>query len=50
MRAFFTMPWTTLITYRRAANEWHELVCAENRNEYYYSKDVEVPTADKPEF
>ncbi|HXH86240.1 MAG TPA: hypothetical protein VNI35_05400 [Nitrospira sp.] len=46
----FTMPWRATITYRRAANEWRENVCAENMHEYYYSKDAEVPTAEKPDF
>jgi hypothetical protein len=48
--AAFTTPWKATITYRRAANEWREHVCAENLHEYYYNKDVEVPTADKPDF
>jgi hypothetical protein len=46
----FAMPWSGVITYRRAANEWREHVCAENTHEYYYSKEAEVPTADKPDF
>jgi hypothetical protein len=46
----FTMPWSATITYRRAANEWPEQVCAENMHEYYNNKDVDVPTADKPDF
>ena len=46
----FTMPWSATITYRRASNEWPEQVCAENMHEYYNNKDVEVPTADKPDF
>jgi len=46
----FTMPWSGTITYRRAANEWREHVCAENMHEYYYNKNADVPTADKPDF
>jgi hypothetical protein len=46
----FTMPWSATITYRRASNEWRENVCAENMHEYYYNKEAEVPTADKPDF
>src|SRR6266568_1322342 len=46
----FTMPWSATITYRRAANEWRENVCAENMHEYYYNKEADVPTADKPDF
>jgi hypothetical protein len=46
----FTTPWSATITYRRAANAWNEVVCAENRHEYYYSKDAEVPASDQPDF
>jgi hypothetical protein len=46
----FTMPWSGTITYRRASNEWREHVCAENMHEYYYNKNADVPTADKPDF
>jgi hypothetical protein len=46
----FTMPWSATITYGRGSGEWDEQVCAENRHEYYYNKDSEVPTADKPDF
>jgi hypothetical protein len=47
----FTMPWKGTITYRRAANEWREMVCAENMHQYYASgRDAVVPTADKPDF
>jgi hypothetical protein len=46
----FTMPWSATITYRRAANEWRENVCAENMHEYYYNKEADVPTADRPDF
>jgi hypothetical protein len=46
----FTMPWSGAITYRRAANEWREHVCAENMHEYYYNKNADVPTAGKPDF
>jgi hypothetical protein len=46
----FTMPWTATITYGRGDGEFDEEVCAENIHEYYYNKNSEVPTADKPDF
>jgi len=46
----FTTPWSVTITYGRAADTWTENVCAENRHEYYYNKDADVPTADKADF
>jgi hypothetical protein len=46
----FAMPWSANITYRRAANAWNEVVCAENQHEYYYNKDADIPVTDKPDF
>jgi hypothetical protein len=53
----FTMPWTGIITYRRALRkDWNERICAENIGQYYgehnyYSdKNARVPTAEKPDF
>lgn len=47
----FTTPWTSTITYRRAASsEWTELICVENTQEYYNKKESEVPTAQRPDF
>ena len=46
----FTTPWSVTITYGLASGEFEEVVCAENRHEYYYNKYSEVPTADKPDF
>jgi hypothetical protein len=46
----FTMPWTATITYRPGGGEWPEIVCAENRHEYYNNKDSDVPMADRPDF
>jgi hypothetical protein len=46
----FTTPWTATITYARDPAEWREVVCAENRYEYYNRKESEVPRADKPDF
>ncbi len=46
----FTMPWTATITYGRGSTNWPEVVCAENRHEYYSNKDSDVPTAAKPDF
>src|SRR6266699_3335622 len=44
----FTTPWTSTITYRRSTGPWTELICAENRREYYADRDSEVPHADRP--
>jgi hypothetical protein len=46
----FTTPWTATITYGRGSGQWQEIICAENRHEYYNSKDSDVPTAAKPDF
>ena len=46
----FTMPWSATITYQPGTDEWVEIVCADNRHEYYNNKDTDVPTADKPDF
>ena len=46
----FTTPWTATITYRPARDPWQEIVCAENTHEYYYNKESDVPTADRPDF
>ncbi len=46
----FTTPWTVTITYGHDPDGWHETVCAENTHEYYYNKESEVPTADRPDF
>jgi hypothetical protein len=46
----FTTPWTATITYRPNIGPWTELICSENRNEYYAGKNSEVPTANKPDF
>jgi len=46
----FTAPWTVTITYGRGQGDWAEVVCAENIHEYYYNKNSEVPSAEKPDF
>jgi hypothetical protein len=46
----FTTPWSSMITYRRSFNEWTDLICAENRHEYYAGAESAVPTAAKPDF
>jgi hypothetical protein len=46
----FTMPWSATITYGRGSNDWPEIVCAENIQEYYNHKESDVPRADKPDF
>jgi hypothetical protein len=45
----FTMPWSATVTFRRALDEWAELVCAENP-EWYPGTYSAVPKADKPDF
>jgi hypothetical protein len=44
------MPWSAIITYRRALDDTIELVCAENTHEYYAGKDSAIPTATHPDF
>jgi hypothetical protein len=47
----FTRPWSATITYRRGAEAWREVVCAENTRELALAgRDAAVPTADKPDF
>ena len=46
----FTMPWTATITYRPALGPWTDLICAENRYEYYTGHDSAVPQAQRPDF
>jgi hypothetical protein len=46
----FTTPWSSMITYRRALGGWTDLICAENRHEYFAARESAVPTADKPDF
>ena len=46
----FTTPWTATITYWPHLAEWTELICAENRSEFYVGKNAAVPQADKPDF
>ncbi len=45
----FTMPWSATLTFRRALDEWRELVCAEN-TEWFPGTYSAVPMADKPDF
>ena len=45
----FTMPWSAVVTYRRA-RPWEERVCAENPHEYYAGKNTAIPRAGKPDF
>ena len=45
----FTMPWSATVTFRRALDEWVELVCAEN-TQWYPGAHSAVPVADKPDF
>jgi hypothetical protein len=47
----FTVPWSSLVTYRRVLGEWPpEAICAENINNYSSNNDAAPPTADKPDF
>jgi hypothetical protein len=46
----FTTPWTATLTYVPGPDQFPETVCAENRNQYYYNNDADVPRADKPDF
>src|SRR6266568_972814 len=46
----FTTPWSATVTYGRSLIEWLEIVCAENRHEYYNNKESDVPKADKSDF
>jgi hypothetical protein len=45
----FTTPWSATVTFRRALDEWTELVCAENR-QWHPGTYSDVPTADMPDF
>src|SRR5260370_34799361 len=46
----FTMPWSSMITYRRALGDWTDLICAENRHEYFAGREAAWQTAAKPDF
>ena len=47
----FTMPWSAVITYEWPAMAWPEIVCPENRFEFFAGKnEAFVPTAEKPDF
>jgi hypothetical protein len=47
----FTMPWSAAITYEPAAQDWLEIVCAENVFDFWAGiNDAVVPTAAKPDF
>jgi hypothetical protein len=45
----FTMPWSATLTFRRALDEWRELVCAENI-QWHPGTYSEVPIANTPDF
>jgi hypothetical protein len=45
----FTMPWSSMITYRRSFAPWSDLICTENIYEPS-GKQSEVPRADTPDF
>jgi hypothetical protein len=45
----FTMPWSATLTFRRALDEWRELVCAEN-TQWHPGTYSDVPTANRPDF
>jgi hypothetical protein len=46
----FTTPWSAVVTYRRAGNQWQEQVCAESLQDYYAGHAPFLPVADKPDF
>ncbi len=46
----FTKPWSASVTYRRAAGQWVEDICADNIHDYFTGRDTPVPTSDKPDF
>jgi hypothetical protein len=46
----FTTPWTATLTYVPGPDEWPEVICAENRNQYYSNDETDVPRAEKPDF
>ena len=47
----FTTPWTATLTYVPGPDILSEVVCAENRHQYYYDRsDANVPRAEKSDF
>jgi len=46
----FTTPWTATLTYVPGPDRWPEVICAENRNQYYSNDETDVPRAEKPDF
>jgi hypothetical protein len=47
----FAMPWSAAVTYERPAQEWQEIVCAENPFDFFAGKnDAFLPTASRPDF
>jgi hypothetical protein len=46
----FTTPWTATLTYAPGGDRVAEGVCADNRHEYYYNKESDVPKAERPDF
>jgi hypothetical protein len=46
----FTMPWSATVTYAPSLVDWLEIVCPENRNEFYNRGQSQVPIAHKPDF
>jgi len=46
----FTKPWTAIVNYRRMAQQFDEIVCAENNKNASTGQDYPVPTAAKADF
>jgi hypothetical protein len=47
----FAKPWSASISYRRPLDSWWpEMVCAENSHEYFSTRPIAIPAADKPDF
>jgi hypothetical protein len=46
----FTSPRSATITYRRPLGEWREMVCAENLRATYFTRESDIPRADRRDF
>ena len=46
----FTMPWSAIVTYRRALGAIPENACAENLRGTFVAKDSAIPRASTPDF
>ena len=46
----FTTPWTATLTSVPAGDQMQEVACAENRAQYYYHNEADVPKANTSDF